>query len=460
MALRDFLARFGGRSTPAAQREKAPGDTQPSSNRGSTVNVENWARRMYASMDLVDFELRGTILRIRYMDRVDPRVKKIHVRSARSAAKGGLRLKTASGNTRLINRWQQFQRRLHLHRREKLESDLRGFLMEGNLPLQWVLSTERPQVVGAVRMPTETLIPLVDTSGRFTDPARAWRQVNPLTGEQLAEFALYQLSMGRLTPDNYDDHGSLGRPYLDSTRGVWDKLRMTEQDLVIRRRTRAPQRTHHNLPGYDREALDSYKSDNEQDQAEGNWRDYYTNTKDARVEPIAGDANLDQIADVVHLLDTFFSGAPAPKGLFGYADKLNRDILEDLKRDWYDELDSIQDLASQNYEFGFRLDLLLAGIDPDQWEFSIEFAERHAESLNQRADRALKYQALGVPNDMTWEAAGLDPAAVRRQREAEEDDRDPFPDNDPGRPAPGTRPRVSITPGNDRKGDSGTTISN
>jgi len=460
MALRDFLARFRGRPVAAARDERAAGEPQPGSESGSRVNAENWARRMYASMDLVDFDLRASILRIRYMDRVDPRVKKIHVRSARSAAKGGLRLKTASGNTRLINRWQQFQRRLHLHRREKLESDLRGFMMEGNLPLQWVISTERPEVVGAVRMPTETLIPQVDTTGRLIDPRLAWKQVNPLTGEDLAQFALYQLSIGRLTPDNYDDWGSLGRPYLDATRTVWDKLRMTEQDLVIRRRTRAPQRMHHIQPGMDSEKLTHYKAEVEQDQAEGNWRDYYSNTEKAKVEAVGGDANLDQIADVAHLLDTFFAGAPAPKGLFGYADELNRDILEDLKRDWFDELDSMQDLAGQVYEFGFRLDLLLSGIDPNQWEFSIEFAERHAETLNQRADRALKYQALGVPHDMVWEAAGLDPAAVRRQRDAEQDDLDPFPDNDPGRPAPGTRPRVSITPGNERKGDSGTSISN
>ena len=161
-----------------------------------------------------------------------------------------------------------------------------------------------------------------------------------------------------------------------------------------------------------------------------------------------------------HLLDTFFSGAPAPKGLFGYSGELQRDILEDLKRDWYDELDGLQDLAAQQYEFGFRLDLLLHGINPDAWDFSIEFAERHAETLNQRADRALKYQALGVPKDMIWDAAGLDPAAVRRQREAEADENDPFPDNDPGGSGRPRSPSVKITPGNERKGDSGTTISN
>ena len=36
---------------------------------------------------------------------------------------------------------------------------------------------------------------------------------------------------------------------------------------------------------------------------------YYSNKKGS-VQAVQGDANLDQIADVVHLLDTFFSGAP------------------------------------------------------------------------------------------------------------------------------------------------------
>lgn len=447
-----------GRTSTAAHDDRAPGETQPSTEVGRRVSVENWMRRELALANYVDFELRGTIMRIRYMDRVDPRVKKIHARTARAAAKGGLRLHTSSGNTRLIKAWHDFERRLHLHRREKLESDLRGFMIEGNLPMQWVLSTEQPQVIGCVRMPTETLVPLVDPTGRFKDPARAWRQINPVTGEEIAHFALYQLTVGRLTPDNYDDFGSLGRPYLDSTRAIWNKLRMTEDDQVLRRRSRAPLRMHHNLAGATEERLKEYQAGVEAGQMDGNWVDYYTNSKDATVNPISGDANLDQIADVVYLMDTFLSGSPMPKGLMGYIEGLSRDILEDIKKDFFDELDSLQDLAAQLYEFGFRLDLLLQGINPDTYTFTVGFAERHTESLNQRADRALKYQALGVPDEMVWETAGLEPAAVRQQRDAESRDKDPYPDDDPGRPV--RRPRVSITPGNERKGESGTAISN
>jgi hypothetical protein len=59
---------------------------------------------------------------------------------------------------------------------------------------------------------------------------------------------------------------------------------------------------------------------------------------------------------------------------------------------------------------------------------------------------------MGVPREFVWDAAGLDPAKVREQLDAEKDDLDPYPPSGTG---PG---RVSITPGNRRKGESATDI--
>lgn len=162
-----------------------------------------------------------------------------------------------------------------------------------------------------------------------------------------------------------------------------------------------------------------------------------------------GDANLDQIADVVHLLDTFFAGAPAPKGVFGYADGLSRDILEDLKRDYYEEIDALQDTHSWVYEQGFRLQLLLDGIDPDQERFAVVFAERVTETPNQAADRALKQQALGVPLPICWETAGLDSAMVQARIDEQDRNNDPYPNPNGINPPAGTaRPTVSVALGN------------
>lgn len=425
---------------------------------GRRPTEENRIRYLYQQMQ-PDMALRATILDIRRMDRLDSRIKKVHTRMARTATKGGLRLEWSAGeNARIRRLWENFERRLGLDRQAKIESDCRGLVMEGNLPMQWVVS-DAGQVVAGVRMPTETIMPLVDISGRFRDPAAAYAQYDLTEGRQIAAFPLWQLTLERLDPDNIDDQGALGRPYLDAARTVWRQLRMTEEDLVIRRRQRAPLRFSHILEGATKPELEAYRAETEHNQrADAICTDFFSNRKGG-VNALQGDANLDQVADVVHLLDTFFAGAPAPRGLFGYADGLSRDILEDLKRDYYEEIDALQDTVSWVYEQGFRLELLLAGINPDSYSFYVNFIERRTETPNQAADRALKYQALGVPAPLCWDTAGLDPTVVQAALDAATEAMDPYPDAVPIRPAGGA-PVVKITPGNAPKGESATAINN
>lgn len=451
----DLLTRIGVQRT-ASVAAPLPGEPlRRSSERGRRATPENSLKYLYRIM-WTDSDLRQRILDIREMDIDDGRVKKIHARTARASIKGGLRLHTASANRRLIRAWEAFERRLRLDRPEKLESDMRGLMMEGNLPLQWVLDGDT-RVAQCVRMPSETILPQVTEAGTFRDVREAYHQYDLSSGQRLAVFPLWQLAMVRLTPDNYDDLGCLGRPYLDATRKVWKQLRMSDEDLVVRRRMRAPLRMSHVLEGATPEELEDYRQRVERDQASGTTTDYYLNKKGS-VTALQGDENLDQIADVAYLLDSFFAGSPAPRGLFGYANDLNRDILEDLKRDFFDELDALQDTASYIYRLGFELDLLLAGVNPEGFTFDVQFAERRTDTANQRADLALKYQALGTARETAWKAAGLDPAEVLEQLRAEAESDDPYPDPLAiGRP--GT-PRVSVTPGNAPKGESATSITN
>lgn len=456
--IRDLMNRVGvGRNRTEDPVELLPGESAPTnSEKGYRPTPENRTQYLYRTM-WVDPTVRAAILDVRRMDRTDPRVKKIHGRTSRATVKGGLRLKMTTSNRRIERAWDDFCRRLKLTRREKLESDARGLMMEGNLPMQWVLDGAN-RVIAGVRMPSETIRPNVGPNGVFIDPRKAYEQYDLATGAKLAEFALWQLSLVRLTPDSFDDLGALGRPYLDANRTIWKKLTMTEEDMVIRRRMRAPLRMHHMLEGATTEELDEYREQVERDQAEGNTTDYFTNKKGA-VNALQGDARLDQIADVEHLLDTFFAGSPAPKGLFGYAGDLNRDILEDLKLDFFEEIDSIQDTLSYVYLEGFQLDLLLRGINPFDYELEVVFAERRTETANQAADRALKYQAMGVSKRTVFETAGLTPATERDRLEDELEANNPYPE--PNRiAAPGGGPRVAITPGNRPKRESATTITN
>ncbi len=440
---------------PKAPPAAADGTAQhaETTERGRIATPENSTRYLYNQL-YVDPRLRSAILMLRHMDRIDGRVKKIHKRMARQAVKGGLRIEFGNEeNAKVQTLWDDFVRRLRLDDRNKLESDARGAVMEGNLSLQRVVDTTG-HVTALIRMPTETLVPKVDLNGRFTDPAKAYVQVDHLTYNELASFALWQLAITRLDPDNFDDQGALGRPYLDATRSVWQKLVMTEDDMVIRRRTRSPLRMAHSLEGATKEELDEYRNQIEADQ-HNIATDFYMNKKGG-VQAVQGDANLDQIADVAYLLDTFFAGSPAPKGLFGYVGDLNRDVLEDLKADYYEEIDGLQDVLARAYHEAFCLELLLQGIDPDSHKFTVLFPERQTETRNQRADLALKAQAMGASQKTVFELAGLDPVQEKARLKSERAARNPYPDAHAG----GGAPSVSITPGNRPKGESATSISN
>lgn len=400
----------------------------------------------------VDQAFRQVVLDIREMDRLDGRVRRIHARIARDTVKGGLVFTQTTPKKSLAREWDAFARRLQLNRAEKLKSDARGLAMEGNLPLQWVLD-EALNVVAGVRMPSETLLANVDEGGRFVDVAQAYHQLDVMTGAKLASFPLWQLFLCRFDPDNFDDMGAMGRPFLDASRDVWKKLRMTEEDLVIRRRHRAPLRLAHTLEGASKQELEDY-----QDRVEAKKgliaTDFYTN-KRGGVAAVQGDATLGDIGDVVHLLDTFFAGSPLPKGLMGYTDGMARDILEDIKRDYYEEIDLFQDTLSFAYDQGFRLHLLLKGIVPDREDYWVGFAERRTETLSQTTDRMLKWSALGMPKGMIFEEMGYNAEQVRARAEAEAERFDPYPGGvGPG--GPGQVPKVSVTPGNAPKGESAT----
>lgn len=434
-----------------------PNDTAvrsaPTSEQGRRPTPEDQIKYLYRMM-WVDPDLRRAILDIREMDRCDGRVRRIHSRIARDTVKGGLIMQQAQSSDTLAKEWDEFSRRLQLNRVEKLKSDARGLVMEGSLPMQWVLDRDY-NVVSGVRMPSETILPNIGADGRFKDVTEAYYQFDIMTGQKQAIFPLWQLCHGRFDPDNFDDMGALGRPFLDASRTTWRKLCMSEEDLVIRRRMRAPLRMAHVLKGASPDEIQTYRDQVEKDQTEGATTDYYMN-REGSVTAVQGDSNLDQMADIVHLLDTFFAGSPLAKGLAGYPEGLARDILDDLKQDYFDEVDVLQDTLSFVYEQGFRLQLLLKGINPDDEDFQVTFAERRTESPSQTTDRALKLTALGLPKGLVWEELGYDPAYVETRRKWEAANYDPYPPP----PAAGGAPKVSITPGNERMGNSGTSISN
>ena len=456
-----------GRGSAASIDEnlQLPNEWRPSTEAGSRATPEDEIKYIYRQM-WVDPDTRRTILDIRRMDVEDPRVKRIHSRVARDTIRGGLVMQLPSPNDTIERAWDAFSRRLQLGQAAKLKSDARGLITEGNLPLQWVLDDTLTNVISAVRMPSETILPNVMTNGQFKSATEAYYQIDVNSGQRRDVFPLWQLLLVRFDPNNYDDMGSMGRPFLDSSRTAWRKLQMTEQDLVVRRRTRAPLRLNHILEGATKEDLEDYRAKVERDQASVTT-DYYSSKKGG-VTAIQGDSSLGEINDVVYLLDALFSGSPVPKGLMGYTQGMARDILQDLKTDYYDEVDVLQETLAHGYEEGFRLQLLLQGINPDAEDFCIRFSERRTETANQTVDRGLKLKALGLPQSMVWEELGYNAETVRKRAESDAKNENPYPGTvappvdftAPGGGAPNPAQKVSITPGNAPKNESATSITN
>jgi len=439
----------------------ASSNAQGGSERGSRTPADEAMLRAMKNAMFVDYERRAMVGLMREMDRKDGRVKRMHRRISGEVVRGGLVMQLTDAAPTIKREWVAFEHRLQLNQAAKLRSDALGLVMEGNLPLQLVLGDSQ-DIAAAVRMPSDTIVPIVSANGRFKDPARAFEQRDVLTGDVLASFGAWQMALGRLDPDNFDDMGSMGRPLLDACASTWRKLVMTEEDLVIRRRTRAPFRMAHVLEGADDDTLKAYRESTESVNGEITT-DYYLNRKGG-VQPIQGDATLGDIGDVVHLLDTFFAGTSAPKALFGYPGGIARDVLEDLKRDYYAELDAMQDLLAGVYAVAFRIHLLFKGIDPEPDAFKLRCAERRTETNNQVADYALKLWALQFPEDVVYSEMGYDPDTIRQMKLKQANRDDPYPNplkvGPDGLPLSGTSgTNVSVTPSNAPKGESATSVS-
>lgn len=462
--------------TEAFERKK-PATTE----RGRRGTEESQIRAMYQQQQ-PDYQLSAVIREIRQMDKIDGHVKQIHNRTAKALTKGGLILDNPTNNKRIKKAFKAFIQRCRFDNRNKLISDARGLIMEGSLPLQWVLDTDHKHVMRCIRMPSETIRAITGMDGQFVDPANAYSQYNHLEGKEIARFARWQMSMGRLDPDNFDDEGCPGRPMLDAARKRWRQVMMQQEDVIIRRRTRAPMRTVHVLEGATEDQLAEYKLQTESEEKEVT-SNYYMNKKGS-VTALQGDENLEQIGDVAMMTDAFFAGTPMPKSMLGYVDGMSRDVLMDLKAEFYDELDTLQDSLSASYEHGFRLQLLLSGVNPDDHDFAVRYGERITETPNQRTDRALKQMALGTSRHTAFTTAGLDAGDELERIKDEMASLDPYPvsagDGIPGvddqleaysqrgHPRPSveagqdqpTNQRISITPGNAPKGESATNVSN
>jgi hypothetical protein len=147
----------------------------------------------------------------------------------------------------------------------------------------------------------------------------------------------------------------------------------------VRRKTRAGLKYVHVLEGADETKIEEYKEINREalDNPLAAVSDFFTNTKGG-IDVVEGDARLAEIGDVEHHISTFFIGSPVPKSLVGYGEDLNRDVLEDQKKQYDRALDALTDWIDKEFlQPLIELQWLLKGIYPDNLTYEIERPTRN-----------------------------------------------------------------------------------
>lgn len=262
-------------------------------------------------------------------------------------------------------------------------------------------------IVEISRKPTLELHRWSDDFDTFYNPAQAffwtdqaWNGINPPANA--VYFAEWQIIHAR---GDHDENSRYGRPLFASARKTYKRVTEGELDISIRRKTRAGMKFVHALEGATDADIEAYKVRNKSVLSDpfGAISDYFSNKKTS-VSTLQGDANLDQIGDVEHHIDTFWVAAPTPKALLGYGKDLNRDILDEQK----EQYDGVKESLSQwlNEEILRPLierQWLLLGIWPDSLDWDIEWAAKDSLTPDALLKAAQAITALGASGKFTDE---------------------------------------------------------
>ena len=380
-------------------------DTTPAKTT-STERMPRGPRPMeFAERFRVETDRRSMVTLAREMYEMDPRVDRAIVDLARDATKGGFQVAIQDGP--LADRAQAVAeetiKRLKLERR--IDDWFRLALRDGDAFLELGVDEDR-QIVEITRKPTLEIHRYTDRFDRWIDPVKAfwWAEddwgwaLEP--GPEAIWLPAWMMVHARW---RWDGDTRYGRPLFGPAARAYKRVAEGESDIAIRRKTRAGMRYVHELPDADDARVQEYMQINAE--ALGSTAavvDFFTNVQGG-ISAIQGDANLSQIEDVEHHIETMFLASPLPLALVGYGKNLNRDILEQ-KQDQYDRaLEGISAwVVDQMVEPILERQWLLAGIWPEGLEYEIRQAYKKpltADEVRQTAEALIKLKATQLFQD-------------------------------------------------------------
>lgn len=327
----------------------------------------------------------------------DPRAKRIIQTIARDVTKGGYTLEVDDPKAQEVA--DAMRQRLRLDAR--LDDFMRLTLRDGDSFLEIAVTAQR-EIYEVSRKPSLNMHRNTDKRDKFKDPFRAfWYSDRPweaAPGDNALWFADWQIVHARW---DHDEGSKYGTPLLASARRHWKLLEAGETDIAVRRRVRSGQRHVHQLQNAGPAEIEQYKQTNRAalDDPFNGLQDFFISNGD--IKAIQGDANLGEITDVRHHLNTFWFGGLVPMAILGYGQDVDFSVVGHQKEQ-YDE----GVLAGQSWlEAEILVPLLerqwlLAGIPPEMLEYQISWPTKKqttAADIKAITEAALHLQVLGVP---------------------------------------------------------------
>ena len=410
MALIDHINNFIRRTFPALVTPRTTSEELQLRERNETLSLFTTGKSR-----------RERIQDARHMYQTDPRIRETINTLAADATRGGFTIAVTDGGPQIAQAQaiaDELLERIDLA--AKAEEWLKLSLKEGDSFLE--LSVDAEFLVQRItRKPTLLMHRNSNDFDAFDDPRLAYWFSDapfPRPTTDAVWFADWQMVHARW---NHDEGGRYGDPLYDAARKSFKRAEQGELDIAIRRKTRSSMRFLHFVDTDDPNEIEVYKQRNQAalNNKSAALADFFTNQKGA-ITPVQGDANLAQIEDVVHHIETMGVVSPLPLELLGYGRNLNRDILEEKRSQYQDALPSISEWVSKQIVLPIiERQWLLSGVWPGGLKYSVKWAnkQRLTAKMIQEASLAVKsLQAIGLPDQVVLDIlAQLIPGLEREE---------------------------------------------
>ena len=349
---------------------------------------------------------RGAKIRdCRQMVEDDPRPEVAINTLARDVTKGGFEIQITGGRSaEATTAIQDMIDRLDLF--AVIDDWIRLTLRDGDLFLEVGLAADGTIALLTVK-PTIGMYRNSNSFDQFTQPERAFFYTDkPFYAEPPADaiwFADWQIIHGRW---NSDVEVRYGKPLFSAARTAYKRVKQGELDTSVRRKTRSGIRYVHVLEDASVADLEAYKAANAPalDDPYAAVSDFFMN-KRGGITVLQGDANLSDIEDIKHHVQTFAMASPVPIELIGYGTDVNRDILEQKKDQYNQAITAVRGwVRAQFLKPLFERQWLLKGILPVnlKWDLQWKGVEEPASAEMVDAGRfAASVMATGLLSDET-----------------------------------------------------------